>query len=115
VAQIRTASFGRRLIAIVIDWSIASVISIGLFRNDAIATMCIYALMQILLVGTLSFSIGHRVCSLAVVSLDGRSVGLWRALIRTCLILLVIPAFIWDTKDGRGLQDKAVGTAIIKL
>jgi len=92
----------------------ASVISLGFFSNDAIATLVVYAIMQVILVGTLGYSIGHRVCSLVVVRLDGARVGLWRALIRTCLILLVIPAFIWDTTGGRGMQDKAVGTAIIR-
>ncbi len=114
MSKIQTAGFGRRLLAIFIDWAIASVVSLGFFKNDAVATMVFYALMQVVLVGTLGYSIGHRVCSLVVVRLDGRPVGLWRALIRTSLILLVIPAFIWDTSDGRGMQDKAVGTAIIR-
>jgi uncharacterized RDD family membrane protein YckC len=115
MAEIQTAKFSRRLIAIFIDWAMASVISAGFFKWDSTSTLAIYAIMQILLVGTLGYSIGHRIMKLAVVRLDGGRVGLWRAIIRTSLIVLVIPAFIWDTRDGRGLQDKAVGTAIIRF
>jgi len=33
--------------------------------------------------------------------------------LRTLLICLVIPAVIWD-RDGRGLQDRAAGTVVVK-
>ena len=90
-------------------------ISAGFFKYDSVATLLIYAVMQILLVGTVGQSMGHRLLKLTVVRLDGGRVGIWRAIIRTSLIVLVIPAFIWDTVDGRGLHDKAVGTAIISV
>lgn len=111
----QTASFSRRILAICVDWAGASLISAGFFGYDSVATLAIYAVMQVLLVGTLGYSFGHRLLRLAVVRSDGQRVGLWRAVIRTSLIVLVIPAFIWDTNDGRGLQDKAVGTMIVKL
>ena len=114
MAKTQTASFSRRLVAICIDWAGASLISAGFFGYDSVITLLIYALMQVVLVGTLGYSIGHRVMGLVVVRVTGGRVGIWKALIRTCLIVLVIPAFIWDTVDGRGLQDKAVGTAIIR-
>ena len=110
-----TASFSRRFVAICIDWAGASLISAAFFRYEALVTLAIYAVMQILLVGTVGQSIGHRLLKLAVVRLDGQRVGLWRAIMRTSLICLVIPALIWDTSDGRGMHDKAVGTAIVKL
>ena len=115
MSKLQTASFSRRLVAICIDWAGASLISAGFFQFDSIATLAIYALMQVLLVGTIGQSFGHRLVRLSVIRLDGQRVGLWRALVRTSLICLVIPAFIWDTSDGRGLQDKAVGTAIVKI
>ncbi len=115
MTQIETAKFSRRLVAIFVDWAMASIISAGFFKFDSTATLVIYAVIQVLLVGTLGYSVGHKVLGLAVVRVDGGRVGLWRALIRTTLIVLVIPAFIWDVRDGRGLQDKAVGTAIIRL
>jgi uncharacterized RDD family membrane protein YckC len=110
-----TASFSRRFLAICIDWAGASLISAAFFRYEALVTLAIYAVMQILLVGTVGQSIGHRLLKVAVVRLDGQRVGLWRAIVRTSLICLVIPALIWDMSDGRGMHDKAVGTAIVKL
>jgi uncharacterized RDD family membrane protein YckC len=110
-----TASFSRRFVAICIDWAGASLISAAFFNYEALVTLAIYAVMQFSLVGTVGQSIGHRLLKLAVVRLDGQRVGFWRAIVRTSLICLVIPALIWDTSDGRGMHDKAVGTAIVKL
>lgn len=111
----QTAGFSRRFVAICIDWAGASLISFAFFNYEALVTLAIYAVMQALLVGTIGQSFGHRLMRLAVVRLNGQRVGLWRATVRTSLICLVIPALIWDTSDGRGMHDKAVGTAIVKL
>jgi uncharacterized RDD family membrane protein YckC len=69
-------------------------------------------LQQWLLVATLGSSFGHRILGLRVVKLDGTHVGLIPSLIRILLILLVIPAVIWDA-DNRGLHDKAAKTALV--
>ena len=34
------------------------------------------------------------------------------AAVRTILLLLLVPAFIWD-KDGRGLHDRVTRTAVV--
>ena len=39
--------------------------------------------------------------------------GLWRPIVRSVLLALVIPAVIWDA-DQRGLHDKAVGTVLVR-
>ncbi len=44
--------------------------------------------------------------------LDHRTVGLWRALVRTALIALVVPPLVFD-RDGRGLHDMAAGTVVV--
>jgi uncharacterized RDD family membrane protein YckC len=49
-----------------------------------------------------------------VVRLDGRPPGLWRAALRTALLLLLVPALVWD-RDGRGLHDKAAGTVLVHV
>ncbi len=48
-----------------------------------------------------------------VVRLDGGWVGLWRPVVRTLLLIVVVPAVIWDA-DQRGLHDKIVGTVLIR-
>ncbi|MHB1614717.1 MAG: RDD family protein [Actinomycetes bacterium] len=57
-------------------------------------------------------SAGQRVAGVRVVPVDSRSLGLWRPIVRTVLLMLVVPALIWD-RDGRGLHDKAVGTVLV--
>ncbi|PZU30429.1 MAG: RDD family protein, partial [Microbacterium sp.] len=43
----------------------------------------------------------------------GGWVGLWRPIVRTLLLCLVIPAVIWDA-DQRGVHDKAAGTVLLR-
>jgi uncharacterized RDD family membrane protein YckC len=107
------AKLGRRTIALVIDWGLAMVVSQAFAGGNSSVTLVVFALMQFLLVSTLGYSVGHRVLGLQVRRLDGQYVGLWRSLIRVLLILLVIPATIWDG-DNRGLQDKAAGTVLVR-
>jgi len=45
---------------------------------------------------------------------DGRPPGLLRATLRTLLLLLLVPAVIWD-RDGRGLHDKLAGTLLVRV
>lgn len=108
------AKLGRRVVALIIDWSLAMFVSQAFASGDSSVTLAVFTVMQILLVGTLGFSVGHRVVGIQVRRLDGQYVGLWRSLIRVALILLVIPATIWDA-DNRGLQDKAVGTVLVRI
>ncbi|GAA6525808.1 RDD family protein [Intrasporangium sp. DVR] len=119
------ARFGRRLGGIVIDWVIALVIARGLFLvplpfSDQPATgaqnfivLGIFAVMNVVLVGTLGTTIGHRVMGLQVRSVAGGRATLVQALVRTLLLCLAIPAVIWD-RDGRGLHDKVPNTVIVR-
>jgi uncharacterized RDD family membrane protein YckC len=107
------AKLGRRTIALGIDWSLSMLISQAFAEGDSTVTLAVFAVSQLLLVATLGYSVGHRILGLQVRRLDGKYVGLWRSLLRVGLILLVIPATIWDG-DNRGLQDKAAGTVLVR-
>jgi uncharacterized RDD family membrane protein YckC len=119
------ASFGRRILALFIDWIAASFIvtfaSTGAYgfgsppENTAVGqalVMGVFALEVVILTGVGGASLGQRLCRMAVPGLDGRPIGLLKALVRTALLCLVIPAVIWD-RDGRGLHDKAVGSVVV--
>ena len=108
------AKLGRRVLALMIDWALAMLVSQAFAGGDSTITLAVFAVMQLLLVATLGYSVGHRVLGLQVRRLDGQYVGLWRSLVRVALILLVIPATIWDG-DNRGLQDKAAGTVLVRI
>jgi uncharacterized RDD family membrane protein YckC len=104
---------GRRIAAIAIDWACATVISIAFFDWDSLATLVVFAAVQLLFIPTIGGSPGHRLVGLRVTQLSGAWVGLWRPIVRTLLLVLVIPAVIWDP-DQRGLHDKAAGTVLLR-
>jgi hypothetical protein len=106
------ARVGRRIGALVIDYGAAYLIS-GFFAFDALAILAIFGAIQILFLPTLQASPGHRIFGLRLQMVGGGWVGLWRPIIRTLLLIVVIPAVIWDA-DQRGLHDKAVGTILVR-
>ena len=107
------ARVGRRIGALAIDWAAAVIISIAFFQYDSIATLLIFAVVQIVFIPTIGSSPGHRILGMRLVMLGGGWVGLWRPIVRTLLLVVVIPAVIWD-QDQRGLHDKLVGTVLIR-
>ncbi len=104
---------GRRIAALAIDWAAAVLISIAFFAYDSFATLVVFAAVQILFLTTLGGSPGHRLVGLRLQLVGGGWVGLWRPIVRTALLVLVIPAVIWDA-DQRGLHDKAAGTVLVR-
>lgn len=117
------AGWSRRFVALLIDWVACSLIAIALFYHPHVGhpadvfsqprvwTLLVFGVEDALLTALTGFTIGKRLLGLRVVRLDGRPVGL-RALPRTILLMLVVPALIMD-RDLRGLQDKAAGTVVV--
>ena len=114
------ASVGRRIAALVIDWVAANLVALAIghgrwvygSHNQGYAALGVFALEVFVLTWLAGASFGQRVVGIRVVSLDGGRVGVLRALARTILICLAIPPLIWD-RDGRGLHDRAVLTAVV--
>ncbi|MFT4158000.1 MAG: RDD family protein [Microbacterium sp.] len=116
---------GRRIGALLIDYFAATIIATGFFGYDQFALpseagltlftpMLVFAILQILFIPTAGGSPGHRILGMRVVAFSGPGwVGLWRPIVRTLLLLLVIPAVVWDA-DQRGLHDKAAGLVLIR-
>jgi len=104
---------GRRLVALAIDWGTAVVVSTAFFDYDAFATLGIFVTAQIVLLITANGSFGHLVTGLRVVPLAGGYLGVWRPILRTLLVALVIPAVIWDV-DQRGMHDRLAGTLLVR-
>lgn len=115
---------GRRIGALLIDYLAATIIATGFLGYDQFALpgeagltqfapMAVFAVLQILFIPTAGGSPGHRILGMRVVRLDGGWVGVWRPIVRTLLLVVVIPAVIWDT-DQRGLHDKAAGLVLIR-
>jgi uncharacterized RDD family membrane protein YckC len=108
------ARAGRRILAICIDWGIALLISNYAFAGSPWANLAVFAAEQALLVGTLGYSIGHRIMGIHVVRLGGGPAGPLAGLVRSVLLCLVIPAVIFDP-DQRGLHDKAMNTVLVRM
>ena len=107
------ARLGRRLAALVIDWAFAVVVSIAFFNYDALATLGVFVTAQIVLLITANGSFGHLIMGLRVVPLAGDYLGLWRPIVRTLLMAIVIPAVIWDA-DQQGMHDRLAGTLLVR-
>lgn len=107
------ARAGRRIVAICIDWGLSYLIAIAFFKADSTAILAIFCLEQMLLVGTLGNSVGHRIMGIRVQKLDGGPAGLLAGVVRAVLLCLVIPAVIVDA-DHRGLHDRAMKTVLVR-
>jgi uncharacterized RDD family membrane protein YckC len=104
-----------RVLAFLIDSVVANVVAfVALGSRGPGGTYVLAAFALEVWIGTalVGGSAGHLVCRLEVLRLDHQRVGLWRALIRTGLLCLLIPAAIWD-RDQRGMHDRAAGTALV--
>lgn len=108
------AGLARRFLALCVDWALATAISAGFFAWDAMATLAIFAAMTILMVSTLSATIGHVALGLGVRTPAGERAGIVRAIVRTVALCLVIPAVVWG-RDGRGLHDVWAGTVVTRV
>jgi uncharacterized RDD family membrane protein YckC len=114
------AGFGRRVGALAIDWLVSTGVALllvgasGYLSNQAsLATLLVFAIEVTLLTWLMGASFGQRLLGLSVVRTDGQRLSLGRALLRTLLICLVIPAVVMDSY-GRGLHDKAVDSIVIR-
>jgi len=108
---------GRRIAAIAIDWASATLIALLVAPYSSVLhswlTLAIFALMQVLFIPTIGGSVGHRLLGMRIVPISGGWVGFWRPVVRTLLLIIVIPAIVWDS-DQRGFHDKVAGTVLIR-
>lgn len=117
------AGFGRRFVALLIDWIVAVLIASALTRHTAFDgrdpvnpgwPLVVLAVEYIVLLGTVGTTLGMRLLGIGVRRLDGGRVAWLWVIVRTALLLLVIPAVVYD-RDQRGLHDKAAGAIAVRL
>ena len=111
------APLGRRVGAIFVDWLACLLIVRGFLGADQSSTLGslgvpgLFALEYLVLLPTVGFTVGMRLFGLRVTGLEGRIPSFRATAVRTVLLLLAVPALIWD-RDGRGLHDRASGTVV---
>jgi uncharacterized RDD family membrane protein YckC len=109
-------SFGRRLVALVVDWVVALLIAGWLLRSAGLGQfgpLLVLLVENVVLVGTAGATIGHRLLGLRVETVDGTAPGPVKALVRSVLLCLAIPPLVWDA-DQRGLHDRWAGTLVAR-
>ncbi|MFD5872882.1 RDD family protein [Streptomyces sp. NPDC060322] len=113
------APLGRRFGALFIDWALCMVIAYGLLaRGDQQAAgnwaLGVFLVMSLLTVGTVGSTPGKRILGLRVLAEDGGRLGVGRVVLRSVLLLLVIPAIVWD-RDSRGLHDRLARAVQVRI
>ena len=115
------ASVGARLLAFLVD--VVAGVAIGglvvLFLGEVtpqqrgLANNVAFAVQMVVLQALTGQSLGMRLLGVRVrrLSHDG-PVGLLPVLLRTALLVLLIPALVYD-RDRRGLHDRAAGTIVV--
>jgi uncharacterized RDD family membrane protein YckC len=121
------AGWGRRVLALFVDWLIAGLIASAITSkplwaggNDLnTAQLVTFFAMSAVLTGLAGATIGHRLFGLRVIRTQpggtgySAQVGLLGGAIRSFLICLVLPAVVYD-RDRRGLHDRAAGTVVVR-
>jgi uncharacterized RDD family membrane protein YckC len=115
------SGLGRRLAAFALD-AVASNLIAALFIADpasprrGLLLMAVFCLQYLILVSLTGQTLGLRLVGLRVLLLSHRQEppGFVPTALRTALLALLVPALVTD-RDGRGLHDRAAGTAVVKV
>ncbi|MGV8969514.1 MAG: RDD family protein [Microbacteriaceae bacterium] len=107
------AQFGRRLVGVIIDWTIATAIAYAFFGGDRFAIIIAFVGVQVVFLIAFAGTPGHLMLGMRVVPLKPVWIGIHRPIIRTVLLSFVLPAVIWDA-DERGFHDKLAGTVLVR-
>jgi uncharacterized RDD family membrane protein YckC len=110
------ASFGTRATAFLLD-ALASALVAGLFTaprlpgNWALVAFAVVTVVSLVAVGQTP---GMHLMGLRLAHpRPGERLALWRAVVRTALLCLLVPALIVDA-DGRGMHDRLTDTAVVR-
>jgi uncharacterized RDD family membrane protein YckC len=108
------ASYGRRFAGLLVDVAVSYGLA-ALFAGSPTPggwSSVAFLVETVVLLSIAGQTVGMAVVRLHVVSLNGRRVHPWWALIRQVLLLLMIPALVTDS-DRRGLHDKASHVVVV--
>jgi uncharacterized RDD family membrane protein YckC len=120
-----TASWGRRILALFVDWAASTLVVIALVGLDdytdssgpeSFYVLLVYVVEAALFTWLVGGSFGKVATRLRVVPADGRLRPLnpLRLLVRQVMVALVIPPLVFRP-DGRGLHDLFAGTATVTI
>ena len=115
------AGWGPRIIALFIDWLASSLVLIAIVGpsrysgpNGTVLILPVLFVEIVVFTILIGGSFGQVALKIRVRRIDGARLSPWAVLIRTLLMLLVIPPLIYKS-DGRGLHDMVVDSAAVRV
>jgi uncharacterized RDD family membrane protein YckC len=121
------APMGRRLVALIVDWVLCELIA-SLITGHSLAkgasdpgyfstqlwTLAIFSVYVWACTAISGLTLGKRLLGIRVVRTNGSRPGFTWSLVRTFLLLCVVPPLLAD-RDLRGLHDRAADTIVVRL
>jgi len=107
------SSMPRRVLALFIDWLLSMVIAYWLTHSQ-FWTIAVFAVEVYVLTALGGSTVGKRLAGIRTVRLGGGPVGFGWALVRTAILLTVVPPLLTD-RDLRGLHDRAANTVVVRI
>jgi uncharacterized RDD family membrane protein YckC len=119
------APFGRRAAAFAIDALLSTLVASLFVSADpslpgiagrlpgwwSVVPLAVMYIAGMLLAGK---TLGQHLLGMRIIRVDRRAaVNPWRAVVRTALLVIFIPAVVVD-RDGRGMHDRLTDTAVIR-
>lgn len=122
-SAVPTASFGRRLLALLVDWLVCTLVVLAVVgleeytepgSSASVVVLALYVVESGVLTWLAGGSPGKLLTGLCVVPADGRLRRLnpLKVLGRQVLVALVVPPLVFRA-DGRGLHDMFAGTSTV--
>jgi len=110
------AAFGTRVGAFCID-ALGAALVAGLFTAPELPgnwALAAFAAVTVVTLVAFGQTPGMRLLGLRLAHpRPGQRLALWRAVVRTALLCLLVPALLVDS-DGRGLHDRLTDTAVVR-
>jgi len=107
------ASMPRRVAALFIDWLLSMLIAYWL-TGSQFWTIAVFAVEVYILTALGGITVGKRLVGIRTVRIGGGPIGFGWALVRTALLLAVVPPLLTD-RDLRGLHDRASNTMVVRI
>jgi uncharacterized RDD family membrane protein YckC len=110
------ASFGARIGAFLVD-AVGSALVAGLVTAPDLPgnwSLAVFVAVTVLTLIAFGQTPGMRMLGLRLAHpSQGQRLAPWRAVVRTALLCLLVPALVVDA-DGRGLHDRLTDTAVVR-
>ncbi|WUH93887.1 RDD family protein [Streptomyces sp. NBC_00433] len=113
------APVGRRIAALFIDWVLSVLIAYGLIAHRDLHqannwALVVFAVVSVISLGLVGCTPGKLIMRIRVIQVDGSRLSPLGAALRTLLLVLVVPAVVFD-RDTRGLHDRAVKSVQVRI